>query len=351
MAHIREEQLASGWRGVYLENGAASVLILPDKGSEIFELRSKPHNVDVLWKSPWGLRKPISATGPAASPETAWLDAYGGGWQELFPNGGNACVYRGAELGFHGEASVSAWHDRKETSRSGEAMLHLALNLARSPFSMEKTITLDAERPVLTIWERIVNNGVERMPYMWGHHPAYGAPFLAEGCELSIPARTFRAEQQQTVGHTWMSPGVTSRWPMAPKPNGSETNLRYIPGPEAKVANMGYVTDLEAGWYSLTNRKLGLGVGLTWQLDVFPVVWLWQELCGSRDHPWYGRSYVMGVEPHTSALGRGLVQAIEHGVAKWLEPGQAVEMTMRAVLFEPKDEVRHITPSGEIHTK
>ena len=40
---------------------------------------------------------------------TAWLEAYAGGWQVLFPNGGFANTYKGVELGYHGEASMKAW--------------------------------------------------------------------------------------------------------------------------------------------------------------------------------------------------------------------------------------------------
>ena len=45
-----------------------------------------------------------SASGEAS--QTAWLDHYGGGWQELFPNAGAACTVDGRPHPFHGEASV-----------------------------------------------------------------------------------------------------------------------------------------------------------------------------------------------------------------------------------------------------
>ncbi len=349
MAAVVEKRLASGWQAVALENGAVSVLILPEKGGEIYELRSRAHDLDVLWKSPWGLRPPAGVAQAGASSETAWLDAYGGGWQELFPNGGAACTYMGAELGFHGEVSVSPFQFTIDSQASGGVAVHMTLALARSPFVIEKTITLDAELPRLTIGERITNHGTQRMPYMWGHHPAYGAPFLSGSCELTVPAHVFTADKAQTAGHTWLTPGVS--WPAWPKiggPDGATHDLSKVPPPEAAVANMGYILQLDEGWYSLVNHDLGLGVGLSWPLEVFPVVWLWQELNGSPGHPWYGRCYVMGVEPNTSALGHGLVNAIQAGQARWLDPGQQVEMTMCAVLFEPAASVRHISPTGQV---
>ena len=41
-----------------------------------------------------GLPPLPSASGEAS--QTAWLDHYGGGWQELFPNAGAACTVDGA---------------------------------------------------------------------------------------------------------------------------------------------------------------------------------------------------------------------------------------------------------------
>src|SRR5688572_11013808 len=108
MATVEEGRHPSGWRTLTLRNEQMEVVVLPEKGSEIFALRSRRHDLDVLWKAPWGLRPPPVAAA-AAVDAAAWLDHYGGGWQELFPNGGDACVYAGAPHTFHGEASVVPW--------------------------------------------------------------------------------------------------------------------------------------------------------------------------------------------------------------------------------------------------
>lgn len=84
--------------------------LLPEKGTEIYSLVYKPRGMDVLWKSPWGLTPRGSGFAFAGgNTEAAWMDQYGGGWQEIFPNGGDECVYKNASLPFHGEASVQAW--------------------------------------------------------------------------------------------------------------------------------------------------------------------------------------------------------------------------------------------------
>src|SRR5271157_490357 len=107
---FRKHVIGRGFRALTIENEFVSVTLLPEKGADIYSLRYKPRNLDVLWKSPWGL-KPQGTGVPSfgASTETAWLENYEGGWQEIFPNGGDACVYKGAALNFHGEASTLPW--------------------------------------------------------------------------------------------------------------------------------------------------------------------------------------------------------------------------------------------------
>jgi hypothetical protein len=39
-------------------------------------------------------------------------------------------------------------------------------------------------KPALQIREKLRNNGDEVMEFMWAHHPAFGWPFLEEGCQI-----------------------------------------------------------------------------------------------------------------------------------------------------------------------
>jgi len=76
-------------------------------------------------------------------------------------------------------------------------------------------------------------------------------------------------------------------------------------------------------------------------------VWFWQELRGSFGYPWYGRCYVMAVEPFTSVPGCGLERAIAAGTAPVLAAGAKTEASLAAVFFEDA-EVRSITNSGQV---
>ncbi len=345
------ERLASGWQAIRLRSADVDVTLLPEKGGEIYALTARKHGprgIDVLWKAPWGLRPPPipSSTGPDS--QAVWLDHYAGGWQELLPNAGGACTVLGAAHTFHGEASVVPWAHEIDVPHGGVPRIHLTVRLARTPLRVEKHVWLDPDRPVLHLWERMTNEGASPQPIMWGHHPAFGAPFLAAGSRLDAPARTFLANNPQVSPTSPIAPGQRSAWPHVTHAGGGTLDLSLLPGPEARTDRFGYLLDLDDGWYALSNDALGLGFALTWPKDVFPCVWLWQELCGTQTYPWYGSTYVMGVEPNTSHPADGLATAIERGTARTIAPGDSLEAELTATLFTPTGRVRHVTPDGDV---
>ena len=346
---IREHQVGS-LRAVTISNGLLSVTVLPKKGADIYALEYMPRGVDVLWKSPWGLRRPGSSIPSAANSEAAWLEHYEGGWQDLFPNGGDACSYRGAGLNFHGEASVIAWDYALKTRRASAVEVEFTAQLARSPFRMRRTIRLERASRALLIAERIENRAEEDLHYMWGQHPAFGAPFLDGGCRLHIPARTFLAHAEEISPHCRALAGAQSAWPFVEAKGGGVVDLATLPPAADRVTEFGYLSDIEQGWYGLTNPRLGFGFGLAWPKEVFPYLWFWQELRGSFGYPWYGSCYVMAVEPFTSIPGVGLLKAIEYGTAPVLRAGGSVESRIAAVFFDA-GEPKSISTDGSVRLR
>src|SRR5579871_3783269 len=144
-------------RAITLQNDLLSVTVLVDKGADIYRLEHTGTGIDVLWKTPWGVREPGSGIAPPPNSEVAWLEHYPGGWQVLFPNGGNACTYQGVELPFHGEASAIPWAITSLAATSEEAQLGLAARLHRSPFRIERTLSLRDGDPMLILEETVTN--------------------------------------------------------------------------------------------------------------------------------------------------------------------------------------------------
>jgi galactose mutarotase-like enzyme len=346
-----ETTLPRGVRAVRIENDQLAATVLVDKGADIYELISKRYGIDVLWKSPWGLRRPAGGTPSAFDSLVSWVEAYEGGWQEIFPSGGGPCIYKGVELNFHGEASMLAW-DYELANERDAAGLRLSVRLARSPFRLERTMRVEANQPVLRLRERITNDGGEPVDYMWGHHPALGAPFLGAACRIDTNARTLIADDVYDNPVSPVRPGHRYAWPDVER-DGTHADLSRVPGPDQPATILAYFTDYdgEAAWYSVTNTELGFGVGMVWTVAAFPHAWFWQEMHASPGYPWYKGVYVMAIEPSTSYPGQGLVNVMEKtGLHRTLEPGASAEAELRAVFYESSSGISAIDLDGRVTT-
>src|SRR5687767_10102209 len=160
-----------GWEVIRLRSDSIQVDVVPGKGADILSLKYLPKDLQVLWKSPWGLRH---RKGPPPNGDSAvnFLAHYPGGWQMIFPNGGDAAVVDGVELGFHGEASLVPWAWKPaDDGIIATTRLHL------SPFELRKEVSVRDNR--LTVTEVATNVGAKPQEVMWSHHPAFGAPFIS----------------------------------------------------------------------------------------------------------------------------------------------------------------------------
>jgi len=350
---VRETTLPRAVPALLIENHLLATTVLPGKGAEIYELISKPDGIDVLWKSPWGLL-PSGGVHSAADSATAWLEAYAGGWQEIFPNGGTANTYRGVELNFHGEASLAPWEYEITEQGADVAEVRLSTRLRRSPFLIERAMRVEAGMPVLQVRERITNHGREDLEAMWGHHPAYGAPFLSGACRIDTNARIVHADDEIGGPLNSLTKGGTFTWPHGER-DGIATDLSRVAGPDDPPhETMAYLTDFagDHGWYGITNKELGLGVGLVWPKAIFPFAWFWQEMHASPGFPWYGEVYVMAIEPFTSMPGHGLSAVIaKTGTQLSIPAGTSVEVEFAAVLYQSKTGVAGIDPDGTVTTR
>jgi len=336
---------------VTLENEWMAATVLPDKGADIHVLRYKPRGMDVLWKAPWPVKMP--GTMPAASDsETFWLERYPGGWQELFPNVGDACRYRGVELGFHGEASVLPWSYDVIRSTGREAVVRFSVALYHSPFTLTRTMSLKQGEPVLVLSEEAVNEAPVEMDLMWGHHPAYGAPFLSEACVIDVAAETVVADSTYDPPGNYLAPGGVWRWPEGRDKQGRAIDLSRVRGPHDRVSCFAYLKNLREGWVAITNTKAGFGVGMVWPKEVLPYVHLWQEIGGSAVYPFYGRAYTIGIEPMSSVPGRGLAATMrETGTQLRLRARSRLAFEMRVAFFESTRGVQRIEPDGSVHVR
>jgi galactose mutarotase-like enzyme len=343
----------NGLRLVLLENELLQVAILPEKGAEIAGLRYKPADLDPLLHLQRGplLPGPFPATIP--NRDGAFLDAYQGGWQELFPSGGGPCEIAGAELGRHGEAALLSWNWEIVQDTPEEIAVRFWVRTLRTPFLLERTMRLQSGQAVLTLQESVTNEAGVEMPFLWGHHPAFGPPFLEEGCWLNTPAEIVAVHEGLWSPSNRLDPGSHGTWPNLMGHQQEPVDLRRIPNVRGGSADMFYLAGFQQGWYALTNPRLGLGVALVWPPDVFPYLWVWQEFCGSRESPWFGRTTALGLEPctgYTTAGLSGLSELIKAGRQRVLPPGGQLSAWLKAVIFpiSANQTVRKVSTDGKI---
>jgi hypothetical protein len=339
--------VASGMSTLRLENDVLSLTVLIEKGADIFELRHERSGVDVLLKTEWGLRDPRHAS-PSGVPLTQWLSRYPGGWQELLPNGGPPCIHQGIEHSFHGEAAVVPWSCEILCEDGERAEAVLSVRLLLTPLRLERRMRIESGSGVVVLRERLTNEGTTSIDYMWGHHPALGAPFLAPSCRIDLGARTLEADASYMSPFNPLVPGRKYEWPHVSGPLG-EIDLCHMAEAGVRRTLVGYLSDWDGAWYAVTNTELGVGFGLVWSAEDFPSAWLWQELRATDGFPWFGTGYALAIEPNTSYPALGIAEVCRQtGTQRSLGPGESVEVELRAVLYEAWGGVRSISSAGTV---
>jgi hypothetical protein len=353
---VSDEWSYRGMRVLILENSEIRVVVVPDKGSDIVSFRHQPSNTEFLWESPVGLRNPAQYVPTVSLPEGPFHDLYEGGWQELLPGAGGFTPqsYAGGIIGLHGEVALAPWRCAIEKDSAEEVRVRLSVETLRSPFRLEKWLTLRRGEARLSIEERVTNLGDEQAPFMWGHHPVLGQPFLGPDCVIDVPAEQVLTPLTPDGSNFQPASRLPSNrefaWPMAQTLSGETVDLSRVPSPDVRSCDLAYLTGLYESWAAITNQKTGVGFGLAFDRDVFKYVWLWQPYGGAWGSPWFGRVYACGIEPHSSYPVQGLGEAIKNGSALKLGPRESLETKLVATAFRGAG-VKRISAEGEVTVK
>ena len=153
------EYVYKGLRTISLENEQLRVSILADKGTDIFEFLYKPMDVDFLWRSPWGIRNPATFVATSHHGGSAFLDFYEGGWQDCMPTGGGPTEHLGLPFGAHGETPTIPWDYQIVENAPERIVIRFSVRTYRTPFYVEKEITLERDSAVLQVRECVKNEG------------------------------------------------------------------------------------------------------------------------------------------------------------------------------------------------
>lgn len=337
-----------GLKTAILENEAIRIVILIDKGADIYQFVHKPSDIDFMWRDPHGVRNPRTFTPSTGNPVGTWMDYYEGGWQTVFPGGGFPSEYQGADMGLHAEANIAPWDAAIVEDTPERASIRCWIRTARAPYFFEKTLTLTSGSPVLSVDQTLTNEGEEVGHCVWGEHIALGPPFLSPDCVIDLPGGTLINHPEQHHPNATLKLGGRTAWPMTEDQRGNPVDLSQIPPKESRRYDMSYVADMPEGWYAVTNQERGVGFGVRWPTDVYKFLWYWQAFGGGFGYPFWGRTYNVGLEPFSSWTNQGIADAKANGTVMTLQPGESVSTALKVVAYTGSDRVQRITEDGEV---
>jgi hypothetical protein len=340
------EPVLQGHQCVVLENEKLRVTIIADKGTDVYEFLYKPGDVDFMWRSWVGLRERPHFEPTSPRTAGAHMDYYEGGWQELFPNCGNLSLHQGAEIGQHGEVLLLPWRYVITKDEPDELEVRFEVRTVRTPFHLVKTVSLRRDEAILRIRERVTNEGGQEVNFTWGHHPAFGWPFIDESCRVDLPPCRIHTTAEFTPTTSRLAPDQTTDWPNAEGTEGGQVDLSRIPGPEVAASDMVFLEEIADGWYAVTNSRLRVGFALRYPAEVFKHLWYWQVYRGGRDYPWWNATYNIALEP--CATLPVLSHAAARGEALSLGAGESTEVELLAIAFEGLTRVTSVDARGEV---
>jgi galactose mutarotase-like enzyme len=256
-------------------------------------------------------------------------DYYYGGWQEILPNS-PPIDYRGAQLGQHGEVSLIPWDYAILNQSTEEVSLKVWTRPLRYPILIEKTLTLKKGSPSLYIDETLTNESNTEQHLMWGHHIAFGLPFLKDGATIETSATRFVAEEKMPE-HRIFKPKITQDWPMVDTIAPGKTDASIImKASEGKFSDLAYLDNFkDQAYYKLITDQMSFTV--KWDKSIFKSLWYWQERYASQDAPWWGKTFAVALEPWTNNWSQNpTLSDLEKDWLK-LEPRQVLKSSMKTI--------------------
>jgi len=336
---INDDWALKGMKVVYLENAFLRIGILADRGSDIFEFKYKPLDLDFLLRLDKGIQNPAQVFSQMRDTHNQSEDYYYGGWQEILPNS-PSFNYRGASLGLHGEVSLIPWKYATVKDTVDEVAVKFWTRPLRMPLLIEKTLSLQKNSSELIITEQLTNESETQLDIMWGHHIAFGLPFLKEGASIETNAKTMEVHDDIVAPRRYKA-GKTYLWPQAEDPTGKAFDASVIPDTSAPAyRDLSFLSNFETSnnkaHYTITNPEQKIGFSVSWDAQIFKCLWLWQERNASQDFPWWGKCYTVALEPWTSKYTNEPDKAIQKGEWLSIKAGEVISTSLSAGAVETK---------------
>jgi galactose mutarotase-like enzyme len=307
---------------VVLQSDGLRVACAPAQGLTVTSITDRTSGAEALWRRRSHRPAPCSRSlGPSgdASIET-FIDVFVGGWFEMFPAVGFPAPDDSTSL-LHGELVRLPW----ELLEWSETVAVARVHTVRSPF--EVTRRLEVLGGMLHITEQVANDGSEAAPYAWGHHPCFERATFAGGrLELDVRAASVPSPPYDPAASVF-APGRFS-WPSTRRVDGGAIDVSAIPGEPDGRQDHACLTPA-TGRARLTAPAAGRAFLMTWDLEPFPYLLVWENFRTSGGWPFWGGADTLAVE-FSSNPGRTMADAAAADAVRILEPGETVDAVVSA---------------------
>jgi hypothetical protein len=186
-----------------------------------------------------------------------------------------------AGIPFHGEASRQIFRKVRTDNEAAAQTLHLKAELPLVHETIERSIALAADEPVVRVRTRLTNRLPFDRPVLWAEHGTIGAPFL-EPETTAVDMNPVRSMVRPYTGQNARLPhrltgGREFAWPDAPAGAGT-TNLRMAPPSPNSTDHTTHRFDTNQEWAFVTalQPRLGIVVGWLFHPKEFPFLQNWE---------------------------------------------------------------------------
>ena len=164
-----QETKHDGFDSFVLANGHIQVCVVPELGGKIISIYHLQTQREWLWSNPY---LPTQAVVYGAS----FIEKYDtGGLDECFPAvAGGAypdAPWDGVLIPDHGELWCQPWEVEIAEASAKKIILSMVCYGVRFPYRFQRTLTMSAERPALTLEYQVSNLTPFAMPFVWSIHP------------------------------------------------------------------------------------------------------------------------------------------------------------------------------------
>ena len=326
-----------GRRAASLENEHLRVTVL-EAGGHIAEILDKETGVNPLWIPPWKSIEPSNYDARrnpeyGAGAEAKLLAGIMGHNLCLDFFGGPSPEEAAAGLTVHGEASVEPY----DIERLGDKLV-LRAHLQIAEIAFERKLELLGR--AVKIHETVRNlTGIDR-PIGWTQHVTLGPPFLERGVtQFRLSATRSKVYEREFGSADYLKRGADFDWPMAPRADGGEEDLRVLHDAPASGAFTSHLMDpaREDAFFAAFHPGLRLIFGYVWRRADFPWTGIWEENRSRSNPPWGGKTLARGMEFGVSPVPESRREMVDRsqmfGVPafRWLPANGTIEAEYRAV--------------------